>query len=78
MWSIYIIINNLYIITQQSQEWRGTLLLGSITIIYERSEDANNKDKDLKDKIYYIALKTISQYMYSFLSFINCKKIRQW
>ena len=35
------------------------LLLGSIPIIYERSEDANNKNKDLKAKIYHIPLKTI-------------------
>lgn len=30
-----------------------------ISIIYEQSEDTNNKNKDLKTKIYYIALKTI-------------------
>ena len=35
------------------------LFLGSIPNIYERLEDAKNKNRDLKAKIYYIALKTM-------------------
>ena len=59
LWPIYIIIEYLDKKTWQSQKRPGTLLLGSIFIIYERSKDANNEVKDLKAKIYHIALKTI-------------------
>ena len=45
-------------------------------MIHERSEDANNKDKDLKVKIYHIALKTILKPIYPNLSFLNFKEIR--
>lgn len=31
------------------------LLLGSILIIHEQSKDTNNKDKNLKVKIYHMA-----------------------
>ena len=34
-------------------------VLGSIFIVYEWSKDGDNKDKDLKAKIYHPALKTI-------------------
>ena len=52
-----------------------SFLLSSIPIVYERSKDANNKDKDLKAKIYYMALKTILQRTYpSFLS----DELKKW
>ncbi len=59
LWPVYIIIGNLEAKTRQSQKRPRTLLVGSIPIIHERSEDANNKDKDLKAKIYHMALKTM-------------------
>ncbi len=55
LWSVYITIGNLDAKTRESQKRPGTLLLGSISIIYEQFKDANNKDKDLKAKIYHIA-----------------------
>lgn len=58
---IYITISNLDLKSPHSQTRPGTLFLGSISIIYERSEDENNKDKDLKTKIYHLALKTMLQ-----------------
>ena len=70
---IYITIGNLDAKTRRFQKRLGTLLLGSISIIYERSKDANNKDKYLKVKIYYMVLKTMLQHTYSGLSF---KEIR--
>ncbi len=68
LWPVYIIIGNLDAKTQQSQKRPGTLLLGSIFIIHERSEDANNKNKDLKVKIYHMALKIMLQCTYLGLS----------
>ncbi len=64
LWLVYITIGNLDAKTWRSQKWPRTLLLGSISIIYERSEDTNNKNKDLKVKIYHIVLKTILQRTY--------------
>ncbi len=64
LWPVYIIIGNLNAKTWQSQKRPGTLLLSSIPIIYERSEKANNKEKDLKAKIYYMALKSMLQHTY--------------
>ncbi len=64
LWPVYITIGNLDAKTWRSQKWLGTLLFGSIFIIYERSKDANNKDKDLKAKIYHMALKTMLQHTY--------------
>ena len=46
LWPIYITIENLDAKTRQSQKRPEMLLLGSIPIVYKRSEDANNKDKD--------------------------------
>ena len=69
IWPVYITIGNLDAKTRQSQKRPGILFLDSILIIYKRSEDGNNKDKNLKTKIYYMALKTILQRTYSsFLS----------
>ena len=59
LWPVYITIENLDAKTWQSQKRPKTLLLGSIFIIHEWLEDANNKNKNLKAKIYYMALKTI-------------------
>ncbi len=64
LWPVYITIENLDTKTRRSQKRPGTLLLGSIPIIHERSKDANNKDKDLMAKIYYMVLKTILQRTY--------------
>ncbi len=64
LWPVYITIGNLDAKTRRSQKRPVTLLLGSIPIIYERSEDANNKDKDLKTKIYHMTLKTMLQHTY--------------
>ena len=59
IWPVYITIGNLDAKTHWSQNQLGTLLLASIPIVHEQSEDSNNKDKDLKAKIYYQALKTM-------------------
>ena len=59
LWPVYNIIKNQDAKTRQSQKRLGTLLLGSIFIIHDLSEDTNNKDKDLKAKIYHMALKTM-------------------
>ena len=77
MWPVYITIGNLDTKIWQSQKWPGTLLLGSILIIHKRSEDGNNKDKDLKAKIYHIALKTILQHTYASFPFIDFKEMRR-
>ena len=58
LWLVYIIICNLDAKTRRSQKRPRTLLLGSIFIFHKRSKNVNNKDKDLKVKIYHIALKT--------------------
>ena len=61
LWPIYITIGNLDSKTRQCQTRPSILLLGSIPIIYKRLEDGNNKDQDLKAKIYYLALSTLLQ-----------------
>ena len=50
------------------------LLLGSIPIVHEWLENANNKNKDLKAKIYQMALKTMLQRTYPSLSSIDFEK----
>ena len=77
LWPVYITIGNLDAKTWQSQKRQKTLFLGSISIIYERSEDANNKNKDPKAKIYYMAVKTMLQCTYSSFSFIDFKEMRR-
>ena len=62
LWPVYITIGNLDSKTRRSQIRPGTLLLGSISIVYEHLEDRNNKDQDLKAKIYHLALKTMLQH----------------
>ena len=64
LWSVYLTIENLDTKTRQSQKPPGTLLLGSIPIIYNQLKDTNDKNKDLKAKIYHMALKTILQHIY--------------
>lgn len=44
------------------------LLLSSILIIYKWLENANNRNNNLKIKIYYIILKTILQHIYLLLT----------
>ncbi len=56
---IYITIDNLDAKTCWRQNWPGISLLGSIPIVHKRVEDLNNKNRDLKAKIYHLALKTI-------------------
>ena len=59
LWPVYITIGNLNAKTWQSQKRPRTLLLSFISIIHKRSKDVNNKDKDLKAKIYHMMLKTM-------------------
>ncbi len=61
LWPVYITIRNLDAKTRHSQTRPGTLLLDSIPVVHERLEDGDNKDKDLKAKIYHLALKTMLQ-----------------
>ena len=56
LWPVYITIENLDATTPRSQKRPEMLLLGSILFVHEWLEDANNKNKDLKAKIYHIAL----------------------
>ena len=77
LWPVYITIGNLDAKTRQSQKPAKTLLLSSILIIHERSEDTNNKDKNLKAKIYHMALKTILQHTYLSFPFIDFKEMRR-
>lgn len=58
-WPVSIIIENLDTKIWESQKRPRTIFLGSIPIIHKGSENKNNKDRNLKAKIYYIALKTI-------------------
>lgn len=53
----------------------GNLLLNTFSIFYKRLKDRNNKNKDLKAKIYYMAWKTILKHTYYSFFF---KKIRRW
>ena len=78
LWPVYISIENLNAKIRRSQKRPKTLLLSSIPIIYERSEDANNKDKNLKAKIYNMALKTMLKCTYPSFPFIDFKKMRHW
>ena len=59
LWPVYITIGNLDSKTRRIQTRLGTLLPGSISIVHERLEDRNNKDQDLKAKIYHLALTTM-------------------
>ena len=59
LWPVYITIGNLDSKTQRSQTRLGILLLGSIPSVHKRSKDGNNKNQDLKAKIYHLALTTM-------------------
>ena len=61
LWPVYITIGNLDLKTWRSQIRPSTPLLGSIPIVHECLEDGNNKDQDLKAKIYRLALTTMLQ-----------------
>ena len=78
LWPVYIIIGNLDVKIWQSQKWPETLLLGSISIIYKWSKDANSKNKNLKAKIYHMTLNTMLQRTYSRFYFIDFKEMRRW
>lgn len=60
---IYITRDHLDIKLCRSQNWLRTLLLGLIYIVNQQIEDFNNKDRDLKIKIYHLALKTMLERM---------------
>ena len=59
LWPVYITIRNLNAKTRWSQNRPTILLLSSTPIVHEQAENSNNKNKDLKAKIYYLALKTM-------------------
>ena len=63
LWPVYVTIGNLDAKTCRSQNRPATLLLGSIPNVHERAKDSNNKDRDLKAKIYHLALKTMLERM---------------
>lgn len=63
LWPVYVTINNLDTKMLRSQYYLNILLLDSISIVYERMEDLNNKDKDLKARVYHLALKTMLKYI---------------
>ena len=48
-----------------NQNQLGTLLLSFISIIHKQLENTNNKNRDLKTKIYHLALKTMLEHKYS-------------
>ena len=50
------------------------LFLGFISIVYKQSKEVNNKNKNLKVKIYFMAFKTILQRTYLRFFFIDFKK----
>ena len=59
LWPIYITRDNLDAKMGLSQNRLSILLLGFILIVYKQLENSNNKDRDLKTKIYHLALKTM-------------------
>lgn len=63
LWLVYITIGNLDAKTRRSQTWPSNLLLSSIPIVYKRAKDMKNKDKNLKVKVYHLALKTMFEYI---------------
>lgn len=64
LWPVYITIVNLNTKTCQSLKQVRTLVLVSIFIIYKPSKNTNNKDKNLKAKIYYMTIKIMLLYTY--------------
>lgn len=59
VWLVYITINNLNLKPRQNQTRLSILFCGSIPIIFKHLKDKNNKNPDLKVKIYYLTLTTI-------------------
>lgn len=43
----------------------------SILIVYERAKDSNNKDKNLKIRVYYLALKIMLKHISKLVIFCN-------
>lgn len=62
-WPVYVTIDKLDAKMYWSQNWLDTLFLGSISIVYNRVEDSKNKKRDLRAKIYYMALKIMLKYI---------------
>lgn len=62
-WPVYIIRANLDVKTRCSQYWPTILFLGFIPIVYKQAKDLNNKNKDLKTKIYFLALIMILEHI---------------
>lgn len=62
LWPIHIIISNLDSKIWHSQIQLDSLSLSFISIIYKYLKDRKNKNKDLRTKIYHLALKVIPQY----------------
>lgn len=54
LWLVYITIGNLDSKTRYSKTRPGILFISSIPIIHEWSKDGDNKDENLKAKIYYL------------------------
>lgn len=52
----------------------GKLFMGSMPIVLKCSEDASNKVKDLKTKIYHMAFQTILKRTYLCFSSVDSKK----
>ena len=63
LWLVYIIIGDFDEKTCQSQTCPGNLLLGFILIVHKRAKDLKNQNKNLKTKVYHLALKLMIEYM---------------
>ena len=59
LWPVYITIGNINAKMCRSQNWPGTLFLNSISIVDNQTKDSNNKNRDLKAKIYHLAFETM-------------------
>ena len=63
LWPVYITIGNLDAKMCWSQNRLRTLHMALISIVYERAEDSNNKDRNLKAKTYSLTLITILKHI---------------
>ena len=62
LWPVYVTIDNLDAKTRWSLDKLSILFLGYIPIVYKQLKDLNNKNRDLKAKIYHLALKTMLEH----------------
>lgn len=62
-WPVYITRANLDVKIRYCQNWPAILFLSFIFIDYKQVKDLNNKDKDLKTKIYFLTLKIILKHI---------------